>query len=53
MNGADSSQLQTFLIYPAEYHRFKELTLEALSKLDQANKERIKLVYTAFGGNKR
>lgn len=44
LNGADSSQLQTFLIFRAEYRRFKELALEALSKLEQSNSERIKQV---------
>ena len=45
MNGADSSQMQAFLIFPAEYHRFKELALDALSKLEQSKRERIKQVY--------
>lgn len=45
LHGADSNQMQLFLLYSAEYRRYKELTLEALSKLEEKKQERLKQVY--------
>ena len=44
LNGADSNQLQTFLLYSAEYRRFKELALEAIEKFEEERQKRLKQV---------
>lgn len=44
MNGADTNQMQVFLVYSAEYRHFKELALDALSKLEEKQQQRIKQV---------
>lgn len=44
LHGADSDQLQLFLLHSAEYRHYKELTLEALSRLEQRREARLKQV---------
>ena len=48
LNGADSNQLQTFLLYSAEYRQFKELALEALEKLEEERQKRLRQVSKEF-----
>jgi len=44
VNGADSSQLPTFLVFAAEYQHFKQLAVDALSDLEEKRQQRMKKV---------
>ena len=46
MHGADSDQIQTYLLYSAEYKHFKELALEALNKLEEERRKGLEQVIT-------
>jgi hypothetical protein len=55
LNGADSNQMQTFLLYTAEYQHYKELVMQALAKLEEERQEKLKRVgegmYTVYAKN--
>ena len=42
--GAEANKLQTFLIFSAEFHHFKELVIKALSTLEESKKKRFEQV---------
>lgn len=44
MHGADSDQIQTYLLYSAEYSHFKELALAALTKLEAEKRKSLEQV---------